>query len=143
MTSCVKLSRWPGYLSTSWSSEPDGALLEEVLVDRPQVVRAVGNLVRNANIHGGGVVRVRVVAADGVVEVHVEDAGPGVHPDDRERVFERFARAGGQKAGTGSGLGLSIVRQTISNHGGHVTCTSSPAGGADFTVRLPASAVSR
>ena len=57
------------------------------------------------------------------VDVHVEDRGPGVPASGQERVFERFARAGGQKEGTGSGLGLSIVAQTVRNHGGDVWCT--------------------
>ncbi len=47
------------------------------------------------------------------------------------------ARAGGQKAGTGSGLGLSIVERTVRNHGGDVWCVSRPGGGAEFVVRLP------
>jgi signal transduction histidine kinase len=122
------------------------ALESVVLVDRPQLVRALANLVRNAVIHGGGVRRVRVAAYDGrhgFVEVHVEDGGPGVAPAERERIFERFARAGGQKAGTGSGLGLSIVRQTVLNHGGTVWCAEAPDGGADFVIRLPTADLGR
>ncbi|WP_139980477.1 sensor histidine kinase [Nocardioides litoris] len=113
------------------------ALARTVRVDRPQVVRALANLVRNATIHAGGLRRVRVVGLPGVVELHVEDDGPGVPAEERERVFERFARAGGQKVGTGSGLGLSIVRQTVVNHGGQVWCEARAGGGADFVVRLP------
>ena len=70
--------------------------------------------------------------------MHVEDRGPGVPADDKTRVFERFARAGGQKEGTGSGLGLSIVEQTVRNHHGDVWCTDRPGGGAVFVLRLPA-----
>ena len=66
-----------------------------------------------------------------------EDAGPGIPPPDRERVFERFARAGGRKEGTGSGLGLSIVAQTVHNHGGSVWSGEAPTGGAGLVIRLP------
>jgi signal transduction histidine kinase len=80
---------------------------------------------------------VRVVDLGDVVDVHVEDRGPGVAAADRARIFERFARAGGQKVGTGSGLGLSIVEQTVRNHGGDVWCADREGGGAAFIVRLP------
>ncbi len=118
-------------------AEPDAVLSATVLVDRSQVVRALTNLIRNAELHGTGLRRVRLVARSSAVEVHVEDAGPGVPPEERERIFERFARAGGQKAGTGSGLGLSIVQQTVRNHDGDVWCQETDEGGADFVVRLP------
>ncbi len=117
--------------------EPADVLGARVVVDRAQVLRALANLLRNAELHGGGVARVRVVGSGASVEVRVEDAGPGVAQAERERVFERFARAGGQKAGTGSGLGLSIVQQTVHNHDGQVWCEPVPDGGAAFVVRLP------
>lgn len=108
-----------------------------VAVDAPQIVRALTNLFDNADIHGGGLVQVRVRAGGEYVDVHVEDAGPGIPPPDRERVFERFARAGARKEGTGSGLGLSIVAQTIRNHGGSVWSGEAPTGGAGVVIRLP------
>ncbi len=113
------------------------ALGRRVVVDRAQVVRALANLLRNAELHGGGVTGVRVAASGPLVEIRVEDAGPGVPHEERERIFERFARAGGQKAGTGSGLGLSIVQQTVHHHDGQVWCEPAAAGGAAFVVRLP------
>jgi signal transduction histidine kinase len=106
-------------------------------VDRLQMLRALTNLIRNADVHGGGLAGVEVAGGDAHVDVVVQDCGPGVPTEDRERIFERFARAGGQKAGTGSGLGLSIVARTIHNHGGEVWCEDRPGGGASFTVRLP------
>lgn len=109
-----------------------------VEVDRPQLLRALTNLVRNAELHGGGLSRIRVDDRGSWVELHVEDSGPGVPGPERERIFDRFARAGGHKVGTGSGLGLSIVRQTVRNHGGEVWCQERDGGGADFVVRLPA-----
>ena len=108
-----------------------------VTADAPQLRRALANLFDNADIHGGGLVRCRVVTHGEVVDVQVEDHGPGIPSEDRERVFERFARAGSRKDGTGSGLGLSIVAQTVRNHGGSVWCSAADGGGALVTLRLP------
>jgi signal transduction histidine kinase len=110
----------------------------QVRVDRVHVLRALTNLIRNAEIHGGGLIRVVIADGPGVVDIRVEDDGPGVPEADRERIFERFARAGGEKSGTGSGLGLSIVQQIVRSHGGDVWCSETPTGGAAFVVRLPA-----
>jgi signal transduction histidine kinase len=115
----------------------DSAHRRNVLVDRPQMARALVNLIRNAEIHGGGLAGVRIDATETHVEITVGDRGPGVPPEERERIFERFARAGGTKTGTGSGLGLSIVAETVSRHGGQVWCDDGPGGGAEFVVRLP------
>lgn len=119
-------------------SEPDArARGARVAVDAPQIRRALTNLFDNADIHGGGLRRCRVAVQGDFVDFHVEDEGPGITREDRERVFERFARAGSRKAGTGSGLGLSIVAQTARNHGGSVWCGEAPGGGARLTLRLP------
>ncbi len=107
-----------------------------VSADLGQLRRALTNLFDNADIHGGGLARCRVVARGEVVDLHVEDHGPGIAVADRDRVFERFARAGSRKEGTGSGLGLSIVAQTVHNHGGSVWCSEAPGGGAALTLRL-------
>ncbi|MBZ5740650.1 sensor histidine kinase [Nocardioides mangrovi] len=108
-----------------------------VRVDRVQMLRVLTNLFRNAELHGGGLTGVTIVAGDDVVDLRVQDRGPGIPAADRDRIFERFARAGGQRAGTGSGLGLSIVERTVRNHGGDVWCSERPGGGAVFVVRLP------
>lgn len=108
-----------------------------VHVDRRQMLRALINLFDNADLHAGGLTGVRVAEVPGYVDLHVEDHGPGVPPEDSDRIFERFARAGGAKAGTGSGLGLSIVARTVRNHGGGVWCANRPDGGAEFVLRLP------
>ena len=134
----LHLSDHPEYLLVQ---ETLGAEELLVLVDQAQVVRALANLVRNADLHGGGLTNVRLAAVGAMVDIHVEDAGPGVPEADRERIFERFARAGRHRSGTGSGLGLSIVRQTVLNHGGTVWCTTrhvnDDSTGADFVLRLP------
>ena len=106
-------------------------------VDRRQVLRALVNLFQNADLHGDGLTGVVVDTVDGYVEFRVHDQGPGVPAQDRERIFERFARAGGARTGTGSGLGLSIVARTATNHGGSVWCSSAHDQGAEFVLRLP------
>jgi signal transduction histidine kinase len=99
------------------------------------------NLVDNAIQHGGDAPRVRVGverAPRGVL-LRVDDAGPGIPPDERERVFDRFRRRDGSASG-GSGLGLAIVRAIARQHGGQVALGDSPLGGLRAEVRLPAQA---
>ncbi|SDU76684.1 ATP-binding protein [Jiangella alkaliphila] len=120
------------------TTEPDAVHLR-VRVDRLQARRALSNLIRNADTHGGGLTAIRIASRGRFVDIHVEDAGPGVHPAERQRIFERFARIGARGANGGSGLGLSIVERTVAVHGGSVWCRESAAGGADFVFSLPAS----
>jgi signal transduction histidine kinase len=74
--------------------------------------------------------------APGAAILTVEDAGPGVKPEDRPRVFDRFWRAPGAPAG-GTGLGLAIAKWIAEHHQGSITVDRSAAGGARFEVRLP------
>ncbi|WP_217178876.1 cell wall metabolism sensor histidine kinase WalK [Streptomyces sp. AC495_CC817] len=101
---------------------------------------AVRNLVDNAARHASRLVTVRVRTAQPWVLVEVEDDGSGVPENQRERVFERFARLDDARARDegGSGLGLAIVREVARAHGGDVTVTSGEHGGARFVLRLPA-----
>jgi two-component system OmpR family sensor kinase len=121
----------------------------ELTVDaRPAVVtgvpdelhRMVLNLIENAVRHtpAGSRVRAAVGPQDGAVVLTVEDDGPGVPADLRERVFERFVRGGGDR-GSSAGLGLSIVRAVAESHGGSVTLEDARPG-ARFVVRLPTGA---
>ncbi|MDQ3644056.1 MAG: HAMP domain-containing histidine kinase [Actinomycetota bacterium] len=103
--------------------------------------RLVLNLVENAMIHtpAGTPVVVSVRAEDAVVILEVADRGPGVAPERRERIFERFTRdAGDRTSAAGSGLGLAIVRAVSEAHGGTVELADARGGGALFTIRLPA-----
>jgi two-component system, OmpR family, sensor histidine kinase MtrB len=110
-----------------------------VLADRRRLEQVVSNLVDNAEGHGRGLVRVAVCRADRVVRLEVDDAGPGVPAADRERIFERFARASDRDRrveDTGSGLGLALVAQHVRLHSGRVWVTDRPGGGARFVVEL-------
>jgi signal transduction histidine kinase len=104
--------------------------------------RLVRNLLENARRHGGGTpIQVRVGARAGGAWLAVEDRGPGVPAEERERIFEPFYRpAGARESGQGAGLGLALVRQIAAHHGGHVRCVERPGGGSRFEVELPARA---
>lgn len=111
--------------------------------DELALAQVVRNLVDNAARHARTTVGLAVrTGADGV-ELVVDDDGPGIPAGDRERIFERFVRldeARARDAG-GSGLGLAIVKEIVAIHGGSVTVTDAPLGGARFAVRLPAQPV--
>ena len=97
--------------------------------------RAVTNLLDNAAkwSPGDGTVTVRLV--DGTLTV--SDEGPGIPEEDLPHVFDRFYRSVAARSMSGSGLGLSIVRQVVERHGGTVSARTGPHGGALFTVSLP------
>ncbi len=97
------------------------------------IERVVTNLVQNAIEHGGRHVTIRVLGS--VFEV--EDDGPGIPPDERERVFEPFHRL--RPRSTGTGLGLNLVQQVIERHRGHVSILGDPGGGTIVRVELLAS----
>ncbi|WP_330180505.1 HAMP domain-containing histidine kinase [Nocardia sp. NBC_01503] len=120
---------------------------EDVVISgrKLELERAIGNLLDNADWHGGGVAAVCVRRERNDAVVTVDDAGPGVPVADRERIFERFATAhtGRRSAsGTGTGIGLALVAETVAAHHGRVDCGDRPGGGARFIIRLPASASS-
>jgi signal transduction histidine kinase len=109
-----------------------------VLGDREQLSRVLRNLVDNAERHATTTVSIEVTRVDGEVEVVVADDGPGIPVGERERVFERFSRvdqARDRPAG-GAGLGLAIVGEVVTAHGGTVVVADS-AVGARVVVRLP------
>ncbi len=101
--------------------------------------RVVDNLVGNALRYtpSGGHVRVRVGHHDGDAVLEVSDDGPGIPPEARQRLFDRFYRVPGA-AGGGSGLGLALVREVVDWHGGCIEIDSEVGVGSTFTVRLPA-----
>jgi signal transduction histidine kinase len=102
--------------------------------------RAVRNLLENARRYGGDDVQVLVrgAAPAGWVELRVCDRGPGVPEAWRERIFEPFLRLPGHAEHEGGvGLGLSLVRQIATRHGGQVRCEPREGGGSCFTLTLP------
>ncbi|AOG01699.1 HAMP domain protein [Blastomonas sp. RAC04] len=103
---------------------------QPVLGDPAAIERVVMNLVQNAAQHGGQhiIVRVRDVGFE------VEDDGPGIPPDERERIFEPFYRL--RPSAAGSGLGLSLVKEVIARHDGRVDILDAPGGGAIVRVEL-------
>lgn len=101
-----------------------------------RVSRAVSNLVDNAAKWSPLGAEVEIEVGDG--KVAVRDHGPGVDPCDLPHVFDRFYRSAAARTMPGSGLGLAIVKQVADSHGGTVTATAAPGGGASFVLALPA-----
>ena len=112
-----------------------------VMGDRMQLVSALQNLVSNAVKYSGDGknVLVEVQATPELVSILVVDQGIGIAAKDHQRIFERFYRVDRARSRTtgGSGLGLSIVRHVVSNHGGTVSVASEEGRGSTFTVVLP------
>lgn len=108
--------------------------------DAASLTVLVRNLVDNAVRYApaGTKVAVRVSLDAGAPLLVVDDAGPGIPPEDRERVFDRFYRRDPSSA-DGSGLGLALVRTVAERHGASVTLGDSPAGGLRATVSFPPS----
>jgi signal transduction histidine kinase len=110
-----------------------------VIGDRGQLAQVVRNLVDNACRHARSTVVVSVRRSGEHAALDVADDGPGVPPEQRTRVFERFVRLDDARARAdgGAGLGLAIVAEVVAAHGGTVDVVGSPLGGALFRVRLP------
>ena len=88
--------------------------------DPERLARALGNLVHNALLHGKGEVTLRARVDTASVVIDVEDEGPGMAPELRDRAFDRMSRSPGARASRGHGLGLAIVRVIVEEHGGSV-----------------------
>ncbi len=115
--------------------------------DRRRLARVIANLIDNARAYGGGAPEVSITVPEADDEpvshilIAVEDHGPGVAPEERELVFERFARGGGAGRRTGSegaGLGLALVDEHVRMHGGRVWVEDRADGGpgARFVIEL-------
>jgi signal transduction histidine kinase len=110
--------------------------------DMSHLTRAISNLIGNALKYGGDTPRVtvRAVRRDGGVEIAVADQGAGLSSSEIPRLFEPFYR--GQRASEtqtpGSGLGLALVKRIVESHGGRVSASNRPEGGALFTIQIPA-----
>ncbi|GAA1703288.1 HAMP domain-containing sensor histidine kinase [Kribbella yunnanensis] len=110
-----------------------------VLGNKTRLSRILGNLLDNAERHTRQEVRVVVSSTGGQAVIQVQDDGPGVPEADRDRIFERFVRLDDARSRDegGAGLGLAIARDLAQAHGGTLTVTTSPQGGASFNLHLP------
>jgi two-component system sensor histidine kinase MtrB len=142
---------------------PDVASLH-IGVDKRRFERVMANLLENAANYGGGATVVSVTTArpvsppesanggakarlgsapnepNAVIEIAVEDAGPGISDVERTKVFDRFYRgsaAGRRGSGSGTGLGLALVAEHVRLMDGEAWVESSPSGGARFVISLP------
>jgi len=115
--------------------EPD---LPMISIDSRAVVEALFNLIENAANYSppGTEIEIAAMRSNGMVRFSVEDQGPGVPADEREKVFERYFR-GQNGDGRGMGMGLSIVRGIIEAHGGQIWVEEGKKG-ARFVFELPA-----
>jgi len=135
---------WDGMSLTADRHFELGSILDGTLqADPDRLAQALRNLVRNAIEHTAnpdGLVRLDVeqIATDRV-RFAVADDGPGIPPDQRERIFDRFHRTDSarDRASGGTGLGLAIVRAIAQAHAGHVTAGERPGGGAKVELELP------
>lgn len=122
-----------------WTVEaPEEAI--DVVGDEPRLRQVLGNLLANARVHtpAGTSVLVRLERDGDLARLTVQDDGPGIDPEIRDSLFERFVRADtsrSRRAGS-TGLGLAIVQAVVDAHHGHVTVQSEP-GRTVFTVSLP------
>jgi len=110
----------------------------EVRGNADSLRQALRNLIENALQHTPVGTEVEIDVT-GEPAVYVSDRGPGVPPELRQRVVQRFWRADRRK-GEGSGLGLAIVSRILAAHGGRLSVDDAPAGGARFSIHLPAKA---
>jgi two-component system sensor histidine kinase MtrB len=111
-----------------------------VVVDRRRLEQALRNLVRNAVIHASGVTAVGVDVGPRWTSITVSDRGPGVMVDEREAIFERFARgrsAGQRSSGSGVGLGLALAAEHVALQGGSLGVEAGTPCGSNFVIRLP------
>jgi two-component system sensor histidine kinase BaeS len=110
-----------------------------VMGDADRLGQVVSNLLSNAARYcrAGDTVTVGVAASDGQARLEVSDTGPGISPDDLPHVFDRLWRGQGADRVGGSGIGLAVVRELVTAHGGQVEATSDGRSGTCITVILP------
>jgi signal transduction histidine kinase len=114
--------------------------LAKLTLDSTQLESVFANLLENAAKYtpAGSPLRLSANAVEGGIELRVEDEGPGIPPENLQRIFEKFVRGSHQSVSTpGTGLGLAICRGIIKASGGRIWAENRPSGGAAFVVWLP------
>jgi signal transduction histidine kinase len=136
---------FPDLRTTNIAVEIDVDPATPPLLGNPvRLEQALQNLAANAVRHmpQGGTLTLAARPDDSHVKVSVRDTGPGIPPEHLPHIFDRFYKADASRAGTtipsGSGLGLSIVRAIVRQHGGEVSAANVAGGGAELTIELPA-----
>jgi len=116
-----------------------GVAAVQVVGHAAQLARAVGNLCDNASRHATRTVTLTLGRQDHSAVLAVADDGPGIPPDDQERVFARFTRLDDARIATtgGTGLGLAIARDIVERHGGTLALDPLHHPGARFVVTIP------
>ncbi|MEA2719003.1 MAG: two-component system, OmpR family, sensor histidine kinase MprB [Candidatus Eremiobacteraeota bacterium] len=113
-----------------------------VIGNEAEIREAIANIVDNAIKYApGSPIRVATDQFDGGVEVTVADEGPGIHPDDREAIFDRFYRGATRGEVEGSGLGLAIAKRALERAGGTLVLSDTTSSGTTFALRLRADRV--
>jgi signal transduction histidine kinase len=139
----VELATLTSELHAKMSALPGTWLLEEhgeglVVADRQRLTQAMMQLAENAVRHAGSEQPIAIGSSltTGEARIWVRDRGPGIAPEEQERLFDRFARGSSGDRG-GAGLGLAIVKAIAEGHGGHVELRSRIGAGSTFTIVLP------
>ena len=121
--------------------EPIQTALPPLSIDPVRIEQVITNLVSNALRYTpeGGTIRLSLSQQPGQVHLQIQDSGPGIAAKDLPHIFKRFYRAGQSRSREegGTGIGLAIARQLAEAHGGWLTASNHPQGGALFTLSLP------
>jgi signal transduction histidine kinase len=120
----------------------DFAVDATVIGNRDEIYEAVANIVDNAMKYApGSPIRITARAAGGGVELAISDQGPGIYPEDRAGIFDRFFRGSTRGDVEGSGLGLAIAKRAVERAGGTLTLGATSEAGTTFVIRLRADEV--
>ena len=113
----------------------------EIIGDPVKLSWVISNLLGNALRYtpSGGTIKVSARSSDGATRLEIADSGPGIPPEMKDYIFERFVQYGSDGAEKGSaGLGLSIVKEIVEAHGGRIFVESNNSHGSKFIVDIPA-----
>ncbi|MCB1030595.1 MAG: HAMP domain-containing histidine kinase, partial [Acidimicrobiales bacterium] len=107
-----------------------------VSLDSRRITQVLTNLIQNADHYAGGATHIYLSGSEEMLEIVIDDDGPGIALEDRVHLFERFIR-GKDVSVAGTGLGLALVKEHVRLHGGSVEVDDAPGGGARFLIHLP------